>query len=650
MIECSKRENQIIVTLVEAKDYVTSEELALITSVSSRTIKRCMSSVSTILRNNGGELISKKKMGYAINIIDKDKFNELMIALTIDSNYGSVFNESRLTYVRNLFCLLVSHDEPLTIDKMSEMLFVSVSTLIKNLKIVKQDCSLFGIELCINSSGGYYLKCRELNRRILALELLQGDYRFSINQQYVEKYKELFYHPNYNTLKHIILNVLFNYNVQIYTDATDKVVNYILMSIVRMSKKKKITLDIEIPEDFKKYNAYKCAEDIYMQVWKDAEDDEVIALALILMENENIDLLYYLQVNPHHFFNEVLTLYDDVTQFIKDFFNVNFTDIPSFSTSFISFLLPYFIKNRFEFSSGISYSKDILGNATPHNTLPIIMAKNVLFHLKKIHNLNYSVTDIIRLLYIFCFALNYINYDYKKIRICNAITTQAAIATEFINEISEKYSSQIESYDIVNYWEYEFSKPADVMLLDIFPKIKNIFDVETVYYDMADIQSNYEKALKEALVFGYQFNESINYFSRITRVYQNIVCKDVDELLKLLAFKYSANNKQKFYDNYDIKNFDYSIFKNAVAIILIKHEEKEDEFFDIYDLSKSIKTNNQKPVSTVIVASINLDLTRIKTLYFLLKDLVYDVTTMIDLVTGIDPKDVYTGIVMRSLK
>lgn len=161
--------------------------------VSSRTIRNDVQHVNAFLQEHGlGSMYIDKKM-VKVHITDADKVLEIVNALT---PYEYKFTHEE----RRIMCLLILLEAKgyVTMQALSDRLFISRSTIINDLKLVKDIAKEHGIRLIAKSNKGYKVQVEEEEARIFLHKLLHLDHVkvvedavFQMDMETEQRYREL---------------------------------------------------------------------------------------------------------------------------------------------------------------------------------------------------------------------------------------------------------------------------------------------------------------------------------------------------------------------------------------------------------------------------------------------------------------------------
>ena len=125
----SRRQQMILLQLINAKKPITSAEIAISLGVSRRTVISEMSQTSEILKKSGAILLSKRNEGYSILEKDSKKYSALQEKLRSQEALLPVIDTGNNALIVYISRILLSFEKPVKISQLSDKLFISISTL-----------------------------------------------------------------------------------------------------------------------------------------------------------------------------------------------------------------------------------------------------------------------------------------------------------------------------------------------------------------------------------------------------------------------------------------------------------------------------------------------------------------------------------------
>ena len=142
------RTTSILRELLKADTFVTSEYLAQVLTVTSRTIRSDIKELETIVDDYGASIKSIRGTGYQLEIDDDQAFRQLLLGIVEHEKdkYDEIptLPEDR---VRFIIKRLLLAEEYCKLDSIADELFISRSTLQNDLKLVKNIFLRYGITL-----------------------------------------------------------------------------------------------------------------------------------------------------------------------------------------------------------------------------------------------------------------------------------------------------------------------------------------------------------------------------------------------------------------------------------------------------------------------------------------------------------------------
>ena len=257
---------QIIRYLSFLDDYATSYEIANHIGISRRLVRDEIINVQELLNEFGYRLISRTPKGYRIDFTDYLEALELINKI---ENHERNHNFDYYLYINRTFYVakrLLECDTGIKIDDLAEEIFVSRSTLSKELSNLRE--WFVKHELKINSKANvglilFFLKSLYKNKEML-------DYK--------------------------IISLLKKYNVSLSDTSLIDFLVYILVMISR-AKSKHLLTEIDIPEEFNLSIEMQVAKEIALKI-KDTINcqityDEIKQIAIELFAKEDKGSFYY---------------------------------------------------------------------------------------------------------------------------------------------------------------------------------------------------------------------------------------------------------------------------------------------------------------------------------------------------------------------
>lgn len=163
------RMRKILRELMEAEGIVTSEHLANVVQVTSRTIRNDLKELDTILKKHGGGIKSVRGTGYLLQIHDDTEFWKVLKEDSITLGGIPATPEARVHY---LIKKLLLTDGYVKLENIANELYISKSTIQNDLKDVKKILQKYGIGLKKSPNYGLKVEGEELKLRFCISECI----------------------------------------------------------------------------------------------------------------------------------------------------------------------------------------------------------------------------------------------------------------------------------------------------------------------------------------------------------------------------------------------------------------------------------------------------------------------------------------------
>ncbi|TYS46839.1 BglG family transcription antiterminator [Bacillus infantis] len=160
------RMSSILKALIETDDVITSEYLANIIQVTSRTIRNSIKELNMLLAENGAEIKSVRGTGYKLTVGDDAKFQNLLFRVagedSLKSGHIPNLPEDRVQF---LIKRLLFADKYVKLDDLAEELFISKSSIQNDLREAKRILQQYAITVEKRPNYGLKLKGDEVKLR-----------------------------------------------------------------------------------------------------------------------------------------------------------------------------------------------------------------------------------------------------------------------------------------------------------------------------------------------------------------------------------------------------------------------------------------------------------------------------------------------------
>ena len=280
------RKKKILQKLLVSSDYVTSEQLAAETGVSSRTVREDLKGLAGELEKAGIRLESLPGSGYGINPEDRQKALKYLKEGAEEPKKQPDLPADRVRYILQT---LLFFSLPLKADDLADKLFVSKSTLEQDLNKAEEWLKKQGLGLDKDSVRGLQVKGDEITLRYsMSNFLLEGCSLYS--PLIIEKLSPLVKKHRLNILKEIIAGVQRTHQLEISDQDYNNLFVYLSVLLLRYSNKKSILTPPQDAAVILRKKEHEVALELAVQFEKflgvSLNENEILHLSKYLMQAE----------------------------------------------------------------------------------------------------------------------------------------------------------------------------------------------------------------------------------------------------------------------------------------------------------------------------------------------------------------------------
>lgn len=311
---CNSRIVTILRELIAAKSassIVTSEYLANINRVTSRTARNDMKELDTLLSKHGAGVKSIRGTGYELEVWDDQAFHRLLQELFQDDSLqqGGVpdTQEERVQY---LLQRLLLTSEYVKLEDLADDLYISKSTVQNDLRDVKRILQQYGIVLEKRPNYGLKLKGEEIK-----LRFCMSEYIFNQKARELDKVNEqlsIIAKEEIIIIRNIILRQIKEYGITLSDVALNNLIIHIAIACKRIRSGNHVFIYENELSHIIKQNEYKAAEEIVEAIEESLQiafpQTEVAYIAIHLlgtklvthtdMDEENLQVLMDKEIYP----------------------------------------------------------------------------------------------------------------------------------------------------------------------------------------------------------------------------------------------------------------------------------------------------------------------------------------------------------------
>jgi lichenan operon transcriptional antiterminator len=230
----SKRQRDILIILMKARQPTTSEWIAKELGNSDRTVRTELKKIQNDSISMGFKVNSLRGKGYQIQVMDEEKYET--IQKFILSNYDEISDDFAVQENRVLFMLqrLLLDKGFIKLESFTEEMFVSLSTVQNDLKLVKEILKKYQLELINRPHYGSKVEGDEYMKRLCLSNsiLKQSNENLSITDDSME----LIDYFLLERIKEILIRKVRNFKIDISDISLDNLATHIAIACKRIEK------------------------------------------------------------------------------------------------------------------------------------------------------------------------------------------------------------------------------------------------------------------------------------------------------------------------------------------------------------------------------------------------------------------------------
>lgn len=442
------RMKKIIIELSDS-EYVTASELAKILDLNEKTVRTTIGKMRDSLDEYGIEIESKTRKGYHLLIYDKEKYqafinNDEWLSKNDIPNNSKEREEWLLDY-------LLKQHKFVRIDDLSEMLYVSRSTITNDVRNVEDSLKSYHITLIRRPNYGLHIQGSEFDIR-----------NCMISQFKDNKWAQRFSDKEENELKEIskiLLNNIQNQKVVLSKSMIQEMTSCIYIAKVRYEENYKIT----VSKNEVVHRIYKPCIDVATNIVEELNEK----FHIHLLDSE----IYYIAINiaarsdynvlegelESGVINQARKQATQMLDCVYDMMHLDMRQNLSLLYDLISFLIPMDIRMRY----GI-IAKNPFAEATKKKYFfAYNVASQAVIPLKKTYFHEVPENEIAYLTSIFALFIEQEKDKKKKYNIlvicATNMSTSKLLAYQYKKKF-KKYIDEVYTCEMYNLDSFDFSK------------------------------------------------------------------------------------------------------------------------------------------------------------------------------------------------
>ena len=569
------RLKQIFDYLTLDYDYHTSKEIGEVMELSSKTIRKEINLLISVIKDKGAIIESKPGKGYIFKIVDKDKFKNFLKSDWYKYAYYQQESGEKDIRHENILKMLLFSNSYIKQFELAEIFHISESQINKDLPCVKEILASYDLNLISKPYYGMKIEGSEKNIRLaIKNEIGEDPNLFDDDEN-----KELF-----NKIQTIIDNIDFGEDYYMPYVNFKNLVIHIYISILRIRQKKFISLPKDIENKVTCCGEFDLANKIVNKLKDELNIDipkqELVYITMHLIAKNTIR-------DQEKISTEILELSQQVIDEIYMVSRYDFRANIDFYFSLAIHLGPLINRIKYGFDMKNPILEDI-----KDNKIPYLMATIAANTINERYKTKLSEDEIGYLALHIMAAINNNNLNKKKILIvCGSGNSSAQIMKAQLNR---QFKNNIEEIVITDLRNLKNINPNNYDLVISSVELDKCCDIPVVYVDII-----FSKIDLENIKIAFDDTR----LAKIYDIFSNSVfikAKKFKNKLEVLRFiaetieeksgvdKEIALNQLKEREGLGQTNFD------NVAIPHILDQVKGDSYSIIIILDKPIKWNKEE--------------------------------------------------------
>ena len=277
----TQRQRKILDILAKYRPSITSDEIARLVGVSSRTIRTDIKGIVSDLAKNIACINISTRKGFSLEILDEMAFNRLL-----NKNIGKTLdNKDRVKYIIKQLLNSALVNQSIKQQDLADELFIGLSTLKIDLKEVKAKLKKYGLDIVNYKNQGMKIKGNEAQIRYCISEYLQEG-----KDKTDSFYSTLFDEYDLNTFNNIIIKVISSYDLVLMDNSIKNLLVHVLITIKRADTQNNVTYTLRESREIEKHKEFLIAtsifEEIYNELQIDVATNEIYYLAQHLIASK----------------------------------------------------------------------------------------------------------------------------------------------------------------------------------------------------------------------------------------------------------------------------------------------------------------------------------------------------------------------------
>lgn len=374
-----------ILTLCKNKEFANINHMAEELKVTTRSVRTYIKQLNENLGEDIAQIVYIKGYGYKLQIKDKESF-ELLFEENRKIPFDFNVKDERILYLLDFF---TEFDDVITIDQLADQISVGRTTIVNDIKSVREILNEYNLDLIKKQNFGMWLKGNEFDKRLLLLNYIYKDSKNDLsNSKYVNNIKS----ESIEELKEKILKLFKEDNFYVTNQIFEETIKYILVQITRI-KNEEIIIEYDkrfsLLGSYDEYNLSKKIKIIVEQIFNiKLNEYETLYLTLPLVSGNAAPISKFISNKPQ-LRDNILDLMEQIFKeiYMRMGIIISDTELRDNLGYHLEFTL-----NRLLFN--VKLKNSLLEDMKENYVLPYNLAKIAADVIENIYNINVPEDEI----------------------------------------------------------------------------------------------------------------------------------------------------------------------------------------------------------------------------------------------------------------
>ena len=615
------RHVSILYALLNAREPLTSLQLAKESMSSPRTIKSDIAYLNGLLKEDGSaEIVALKAKGYILNRLDAQKYEamygEVVVLKNIASYYSLELLNRRLYIIQKLLL-----EDYCKVEDIAEELFVSKSTIASEIGWAVDFLKNYDVSVISSPGLGLKIQGKEQDIRSAMVEAFATQYHDFVQLYPVKGFQELFYEDRevYEEIRHRLLKYVRESRIALTDLGSKEVATHICLSRSRLKEGKHAELPEHMAQEIQLTYDYPLAKKIladdYIQAYTQADENEAVELARVLLTFRDIDirgrgidtLPAHIVLENSRIFHQLMEMTDN--SLLSVIYNAAFFKF--YEADFESLQLRIYLSYLF---GNPSNKKLVTYNERRENYLsPLSMelARLTIHRLQHILGISIYGDTAIAYASMYDNMINQIDFPYKKLRLLLSSAEGLVVSQYTRQSLLNTFSKFIESIEVYNLYEMrklDFSRYDAVVHSGFIQYYR--YPLPVVSFPDSYSGSDYSRLFEELFAKGFS-EDALHFYREHMRVYHKEKVQSLRSFLESLTYRYAADEESQERIASLIIELDdiitHTYMQQKLFLFFLPYGLTKKEICDLYILNQTIADRRGNGISSVLVCSFSKD-------------------------------------------